>query len=139
MKFRLPAASAYTGPDARERRYLDYKRIREGLAPCHTGGPARLTAGDLAALAEAAGTAMRTALRETIPSRTTAPPPRTPDDTDDRGSGDAYTDRGDILLGNHARTAPRSYSLSDLTAEDGPGLDFLTSGAARYTSGRSAG
>lgn len=136
---KLPAAAAYSGPDARERRYLDYKRIREGLAPCHMGGPARLTPGDLAALAEAAGAATRTALRETVPSRPQAPPPRVPGDSDDQHSGDSFADRGNQLLGAHGRTAVRSYSLTDLTAEDGPGLDFLTSGAARYTSGRSAG
>jgi len=72
----------------------------------------RLTNADVAAIAEA----FRQAVKEAIHPQ--APPPRKPGDSDDQHSGDAWADRANVLLGNHARTGVRSYSLSDLVGDD---------------------
>ncbi len=88
----------------------------------------RLTEADVAAVAEAVATALRSAVKEA--SQTPAPAPRRPDDSVDRGGGDAFRDRGDVLLGDFGRVAPRSYSLSDL-ADDENAMRYVFGGQPR--------
>ena len=85
----------------------------------------RLTNADVAAIAEA----FRQAVKEAIHPQ--APPPRKPGDSDDQHSGDAWAGRANLLLGNHARTGVRSYSLSDLVPHDGATNDDTARDQAR--------